>query len=359
MARGRSTSDRAMRPSPEVVTRRMERLVLASLRPDGGMRTRAAGALPRRREDAARGRPPGALPRRSRDRDRGLGSGAHERRGQEEAASPLATVSPGDVAEALVDEEGFSRRRVLQAGLLAALGGLGAALAVPVLSLGPAPGRSLFRTPWRTGLPARGLRRPAGPADADPGRTASSRSFPEGSVGDADGQAMLINAGAEPAAARRRARRRGRPGGFVAYSKVCTHAGCPVGLYRASQGVLICPCHQSTFDVMRGARAHVRAGRAALPQLPIRLEADGTFTALGDFPEPVGPSFWDMTVRRHTGGGVTERPRPARTRPTELERLPPGSTSGRASPASSGQPCARSSRTTGRSCWARSRCSAS
>jgi ubiquinol-cytochrome c reductase iron-sulfur subunit len=85
------------------------------------------------------------------------------------------------------------------------------------------------------------------------------------------------------------------PDGFVAYSKVCTHAGCPVGLYRSSEHTLICPCHQSEFDVLDGARPISGPAARALPQLPIRLQEDGTFVALGDFPEPVGPGFWNMT----------------------------------------------------------------
>ena len=85
------------------------------------------------------------------------------------------------------------------------------------------------------------------------------------------------------------------PDGLLAYSKVCTHAGCPVGLYRAQDKRLICPCHQSTFDVLRGATPVYGPAARPLPQLPIRLEADGTFTAEGDFPEPVGPSFWNLS----------------------------------------------------------------
>ncbi|HVL53730.1 MAG TPA: Rieske (2Fe-2S) protein, partial [Vitreimonas sp.] len=80
---------------------------------------------------------------------------------------------------------------------------------------------------------------------------------------------------------------------FIAYSKICTHAGCPVGLYRAGQHTLICPCHQSEFDVLAGAVPISGPAARALPQLPIRLEGD-TFVAVGDYTEPVGPSFWNM-----------------------------------------------------------------
>jgi ubiquinol-cytochrome c reductase iron-sulfur subunit len=200
------------------------------------------------------------------------------------------------VADALTDESGFSRRRVLQGGLVGALGGLAAALAVPVLSLGPAPGRSLFETPWKRGMRLVGFDGEPVRADAIP-RDGVATVFPEGFPGSADGQAVLINAGADRLALDERAAA-GAPEGFVAYSKVCTHAGCPVGLYRASQGSLICPCHQSTFDVLRGAVPTFGPAARALPQLPIRLEPDGTFTALGDFTEAVGPSFWDLRLDR-------------------------------------------------------------
>lgn len=213
-----------------------------------------------------------------------------------EERQPLASSEEqvAAFAEALSEEEGFTRRRTLQLALIGALGGLGAAVAIPVLSLGPAPARSLFVTSWREGL------RLVGP-DGQPVRAEAIPAdgvvtvFPEGLPGDAEGQALLINAGTgrlelEGDAAR------WAPSGFVCYSKICTHAGCPVGLYRASEGQLICPCHQSTFDVMRGAVPTFGPAARALPQLPIRLEPDGTFIALGDFPEPVGPSFWNMEL---------------------------------------------------------------
>jgi ubiquinol-cytochrome c reductase iron-sulfur subunit len=194
--------------------------------------------------------------------------------------------------EALIDEEGFTRRRALQLGLLGAVGGLGTALAIPVLSLGPAPGRSLFVTPWSAGARVvGGDGRPVRPEDIPVDGVLTV--FPEGHVGSADGQTLLIHVG-EGRLQLTGERAGWAPEGFVAYSKVCTHAGCPVGLYRASQASLICPCHQSTFDVLRGAVPTFGPAARPLPQLPIQL-VDGEFRALGDFPEPVGPSFWDLT----------------------------------------------------------------
>ncbi|MFL5673655.1 MAG: Rieske 2Fe-2S domain-containing protein [Chloroflexota bacterium] len=198
-----------------------------------------------------------------------------------------------DVTADLDPDGSISRRKLLLGTLLVALGGLGAALLIPVLSLGPAPGQELFTTGWRRGSRVVGANgQPVGAADIpfDSYLTV----FPEGQVGSADSQTVLIHVHPEELqlAPDRMA---WAPEGFVAYSKVCTHAGCPVGLYRAEDRRLICPCHQSTFDVLRGAVPVYGPAARPLPQLPIRLAADGTFTADGDFPEPVGPSFWNMS----------------------------------------------------------------
>jgi ubiquinol-cytochrome c reductase iron-sulfur subunit len=68
-----------------------------------------------------------------------------------------------------------------------------------------------------------------------------------------------------------------------------------VGLYRAEDQVLICPCHQSTFDVTRGAVPVFGPAARRLPQLALGVDADGYLVADGDFDEPVGPSFWNLT----------------------------------------------------------------
>jgi ubiquinol-cytochrome c reductase iron-sulfur subunit len=83
------------------------------------------------------------------------------------------------------------------------------------------------------------------------------------------------------------------PQGLLAFSKVCTHAGCPVGLYRAAARQLFCPCHQSTFDVLTGGTRTFGPAVRALPQLPIAIGQDGSLEALGDFPEPIGPGYWE------------------------------------------------------------------
>ena len=215
---------------------------------------------------------------------------------EEEGREPLDDPAPDAVLPAdrttLRAESGFTRRVMLQRLLVGACAGLGAALAIPALSLGPAPGRSLFHTSWRKGLRLIDINgRPVNASQLAVDGVMTV--FPEGIPGSPDGQALLIRV---PADLLRLPDDRGTlaPGGYVCYSKVCTHAGCPVGLYRASQHHLICPCHQSTFDVLTGANPTFGPAVRPLPQLPIALQADGTFVALGDFPDPIGPSFWDI-----------------------------------------------------------------
>ena len=83
------------------------------------------------------------------------------------------------------------------------------------------------------------------------------------------------------------------PDGLVAYSKLCTHVGCPVGLYQAGEHLLLCPCHQSTFDVLDGARPDLRPGRPPAPPAAARIDDEGYVVATGDFSGPAGPGFWD------------------------------------------------------------------
>ena len=81
--------------------------------------------------------------------------------------------------------------------------------------------------------------------------------------------------------------------GIVAYSKVCTHVGCPVALYEQQTHHLLCPCHQSQFDVANGAAVIFGPAARPLPQLPIEVDDEGYLVAQSDFHEPVGPSFWE------------------------------------------------------------------
>ncbi len=87
-------------------------------------------------------------------------------------------------------------------------------------------------------------------------------------------------------------------GDYVAFSKICTHAGCPASLYEQQTGRLLCPCHQSQFDVLRDAKPVFGPAARSLPQLPLGVEEiDGVqyFVARSDYTEPIGPSFWERS----------------------------------------------------------------
>jgi ubiquinol-cytochrome c reductase iron-sulfur subunit len=82
-------------------------------------------------------------------------------------------------------------------------------------------------------------------------------------------------------------------GDFYAYSKVCTHLGCPTSLYEAQTNRILCPCHQSQFLATEYAKPIFGPATRSLPQLPITVDEEGYFVARGDFDEAVGPGFWE------------------------------------------------------------------
>jgi len=84
--------------------------------------------------------------------------------------------------------------------------------------------------------------------------------------------------------------------GIVAYSKICTHVGCPVALYEQQTHHLLCPCHQSQFDVANHCEVIFGPAARPLPQLPITVDDEGYLVAQSDFTEPVGPSFWERAL---------------------------------------------------------------
>jgi ubiquinol-cytochrome c reductase iron-sulfur subunit len=84
--------------------------------------------------------------------------------------------------------------------------------------------------------------------------------------------------------------------GIVAYSKICTHVGCPVALYEQQTHHLLCPCHQSQFDITKEAAVIFGPAKRPLPQLPITVDDEGYLVARSDFTEPVGPSFWEREL---------------------------------------------------------------
>ena len=168
---------------------------------------------------------------------------------------------------------------------------------------------------------------------------------------------MLLRFAADRASSRRPGARRWSPQGFVAYSRVCTHAGCPVAQYEDQAQVLVCPCHQSTFDVLHGAKPIVGPAGRPLPQLPLAIDAQGDLRARrATSPNPSAPASGTRDERAAPQASLAWRVRRERCAHRRvagwLDRNLGGSRLLRES-------CATSSRTTGRSSSARSRCTAS
>ena len=228
-------------------------------------------------------------------------------------------------------DNALGRRRFLFRMFGAAAGALGLAALFPIASLGPRPGNSLFVTKWRKGSRVVNEQgKSVKVEDLDVGGVITV--FPEGHVGVAD-----CADAADPRLERggdhtRPGRETWAPEGYVAYSKVCTHAGCPVGLYQQDIQRLLCPCHQSTFEVLERRPPVFGPATRSLPQLPLMVDDDGQLRAQSDFNEPVGPGFWNRdTLMLDTHGSR------------------PGSTSGSVPRASRGPRSTRCSPTTGRS----------
>lgn len=177
-----------------------------------------------------------------------------------------------------------NRRTWLTRVLYLALAAFGIAAIFPVASLGPEPDDALFHTRWKRGDR---LQRPDGSLvkAGDLNVNGVVTVFPENSIGDYRSMAVLIRlpdgVGSNTV------------NGLIAYSKACTHAGCPVALYRSADHRLICPCHQSVFDVADNANVVTGPADHSLPRLPIEISSDGYLRATGDFPAPVGPGFWE------------------------------------------------------------------
>lgn len=185
--------------------------------------------------------------------------------------------------------EPVSRRTMVFGVLAAALGAFAVALGFPVRSLGRGDRHQLFETEWAAGrrvVDTAGL-----PVRVDTLEHGSAITvLPEGDETPGDSAVMLIRVEPERLAPIE-GREEWAPEGYVAYSKICTHAGCPVGLFNAQEGILVCPCHQSSFDALSGAAPRFGPAARPLPQLPLAVDADGFLVADGPFSQPVGPGF--------------------------------------------------------------------
>jgi quinol---cytochrome c reductase iron-sulfur subunit len=206
-------------------------------------------------------------------------------------ASDFEAVYDVDAEGDDATREGIARRKLLGRMLGAAIGALGLASLFPLASLGPRPGNSLFVTKWRRGSRVVNEQgEPVNVEDLEVGGVITV--FPHGNVGAADSQTLLIRL-ADTAVTTRPGRETWAPEGYVAYSKVCTHAGCPVGLYQQSIERLLCPCHQSTFEVANGATPVFGPATRSLPQLPLMVDTEGFLRSQSDYNQPIGPGFWN------------------------------------------------------------------
>lgn len=140
---------------------------------------------------------------------------------------------------------------------------------------------------------------PIRPAEVSAGGMVTAFPGIPGGTGNryADSPAMLIHLRAEDAARLREnlypLNRGSVAGDFVAYSKICTHVGCPASLYEQQTNRLLCPCHQSQFLVTDNAKPVFGPATRSLAMLPIALNRDGYFVATSDYRVPVGPSYWE------------------------------------------------------------------
>lgn len=211
---------------------------------------------------------------------------------EERDVHPATEAQVDEIEADLERGEGWLARRGFLLKMLGVAGGaLGVAALFPIRSLGPDPGRTLFRTRWREGsrvVDEQG--EPVSVGTLEVGGVITV--FPAGHLEVENSQVILIRV-QDDALVTRAGREDWAPEGYVAYSKVCVHAGCPVGLYQHDNKHLLCPCHQSTFDVVDGARPVFGPATRSLPQLPLVVDDDGFLRAQRDFDEPIGPGFWN------------------------------------------------------------------
>ncbi len=199
------------------------------------------------------------------------------------------------------DESGIARRPLIRNTLIGAM----AMFPIPALVLlrdtGPMPGKHLSETYWKEGLRL-ALDQPGGGAVRASDLTVGSvvHVMPEGMEDEVE-KHELLNERAKAAVLLIRLEPEllaaesvpGSYNGIVAYSKICTHMGCPVALYEQRTHHLLCPCHQSTFDLTQNCKVIFGPAKRPLPQLAITVDDEGYLVAKAPFSEAVGPSFWE------------------------------------------------------------------
>ncbi|MEJ7649183.1 MAG: Rieske 2Fe-2S domain-containing protein [Nakamurella sp.] len=203
-----------------------------------------------------------------------------------------------------VDKTGLKRRGMLKGSLALSGGVLGLLAVVPVLG-------GFIKSPWSKGAksdlwvtgwsPVGGKKvrltqidgTPVRPEDMEAGAlTTVFPGLPGGSK-MSDSAVMLVRLRANDPVRIRQGQEGFEYGDYYAFSKVCTHVGCPTSLYEQQTGRILCPCHQSQFDIYNACKPVFGPATRPLPQLPIELDDDGYFVARSDFIEAVGPGFWE------------------------------------------------------------------
>jgi len=208
-----------------------------------------------------------------------------------------------------LEESGLARRPLIRNTLLGALGLAGVPAIVGLSDLGPLPGDKLYHTIWAKGM--RVVRDVVGTpihvSDLQVGDLVNAE--PE-AIFEVDEHGEPVIEGVELQINKSKAavvlhrmlpseitpwagRENWSVEGIVCYSKICTHVGCPISLLEQQTHHLLCPCHQSTFDLADNGRVLFGPAARSLPQLPLAVDSEGYLIAQSDFTEPVGPSFWE------------------------------------------------------------------
>jgi ubiquinol-cytochrome c reductase iron-sulfur subunit len=220
-----------------------------------------------------------------------------ERAVQEREPLVLPPPARAELHDELESSIGVLGRRKLVVGLL---GGAFLSMFIgfvgPIGSLGPKPRGERGRTAWQAG--SRLVTADGAPIELT--RTTYDQLvtvFPEDHIGEDDSQVVLLRM--PPEVLTDRTVERGALEGWVAYSKICTHAGCSVGLFGVDNRPpdvvrqLVCPCHQSIFDPRDSARPVGGPATRSLPQLPLAVDEHGFLVADGPFDRVVGPLAWN------------------------------------------------------------------
>ena len=212
-----------------------------------------------------------------------------------------------------VEDSGIARRPLIRNSLIGALAMLGLPAIVALRDIGPLPGDALARTVWRPGMrivnDISGT--PIRPDEVEIGQLVNAEPsifFESDEEGEPllDGHQILAEkAKAAVILVRMQPRditpAEGRENwgveGILCFSKICTHVGCPISLWERQSHHLLCPCHQSTFDLADNGKVIFGPAGRALPQLPMGVDDEGYLVALSGFTEPVGPSYWERGER--------------------------------------------------------------